>query len=45
MYILLNGKIMIPNNARILFKGIVGSQSYGLATENCDKEFYVSIES
>lgn len=30
---------MIPKNARILFKGIVGSQSYGLATETSDIDY------
>lgn len=30
---------MIPKNAKILFRGIVGSQSYGLATETSDTDY------
>lgn len=30
---------MIPKNAKIIFRGIVGSQSYGLATETSDTDY------
>lgn len=30
---------MIPKNAKIIFRGIVGSQSYGLATETSDIDY------
>lgn len=30
---------MIPKNAKLIFKGIVGSQSYGLATETSDTDY------
>ena len=30
---------MLPQNSRLLFKGIVGSQSYGLATEISDTDY------
>jgi len=30
---------MLPENSRLIFKGIVGSQSYGLATETSDTDY------
>lgn len=30
---------MLPQNSKLLFKGIVGSQSYGLATETSDTDY------
>lgn len=38
---------MLPKNAKIIFRGIVGSQSYGLATETSDTDYktiYIQTE-